>query len=109
MPLDKSGKYHMNQQIANAHDAAAPMGIPERGTAPKDYQKIEIEKKPEGGYTTTSHPTDGGAPEVEDHATVHDAHAVMNDKFGEDGCSADSSEEDYEGEPPDPTGHAMKF
>lgn len=97
MPVNRSGSYFSNPAVGRAHEAPdAPMGIPEHGEAPKDYQAIQVEKKPEGGYRSTAHPTDGSEPDIDEHATLHEAHQAMNDKFGEDGCAGDDDTAEFD-------------
>lgn len=117
MPLNNSGSYFSNPAVGRAHETPtdAPMGIPEHGAAPKDYQSVEITKKPEGGYSSLSHPSDGSEPEPDEHASLHEAHQAMNDKFGEDGCAGDDDTADFDSQEPSmgdeslPAGKSKQF
>ena len=102
MALDKSGRYHMNPQVARMHDAAPKTAFPalpkinkisdagEQEDAPKGHVELHHGPSPKDGkgqVHTIHHFEDGREPEFRGHESLHEAHHAINDHMGEDGCA----------------------
>lgn len=74
MPVDSTGRYHMNPQIARMHDSAAKPAPAEAEASPHGavVVKIEISHQPDGRLHSVTHHSDGHAEEA-DHASPQEA------------------------------------
>jgi hypothetical protein len=109
MPVDKSGKYHMNPGAARMSDANPKPAFghgdrKEKRVADPGKQEdgapthVELHDNQDGSYHTLHHKGDGAEPERKDHATLHEAHHATNQHVG----GTDSDLHDHSGSAAEP-------
>lgn len=89
MPLDKSGTYRANPQVARMHDAhktEPPISKkPDPGQQDGGKGHVELHDHGDGTYHTVHHRPDGSSEEKQ-HGNHHEAHHAMNEQMDHDGC-----------------------
>ena len=98
MPLDKSGKFHINPQMARMHDGSDH--APDDAAEPPK-KKFEASKNDDGSFHSVKQHEDGQTEEA-DHQDIEELKQALHDHLSDDSdedADVDQDEQDQDSQP----------